>query len=92
MTEPATLFKLAEDMRRETENVVNRLHRHCRIGRITKKMMIHGGEMVKLPKGWTPDPLRQAISPMFMDKCGCRVGSACGNSACPHGVIATCAA
>lgn len=58
MTEPATLFKLAEDRRRETENVVNHLHRHCRIGRVTKKVMIHGGKMVKLPKGWSPDPRR----------------------------------
>lgn len=55
MTEPATLFKLAEEMRRETENVINRLHRHCRIGRVTKKVMIHGGKMVLL-KRWLPDP------------------------------------
>ena len=48
MTEPVTLFNSAEDMRRETENVVNRLHRHCRIGRVTKKVMVHGGQMVPL--------------------------------------------
>lgn len=64
MTEPATLFKLAEDMRRETENVVNRLHRHCRIGRVTKKVMIHGGKMV-LPKRWKLDPLKPAPAPFY---------------------------
>lgn len=64
MTEPATLFKLAEDMRRETENVVNRLHRHCRIGRVTKKVMIHGGKMI-VPKRWLPDPMRSAPTPFF---------------------------
>jgi hypothetical protein len=58
MTEPVTLFSLAEDMRRETENVVNRLHRHCRIGRVTKKVMIHGGKMV-VPHRWLPDPKRE---------------------------------
>ena len=64
MTEPATLFKLAEDMRRETENVVNRLHRHCRIGRVTKKVMIHGGKMV-VPRKWLPDPMKPAPTPLF---------------------------
>lgn len=58
MTDPATLFHLAADVSRRTENVVNRLYRHCRIGRVTKKVMIHGGKMVKLPKGWSPDPRR----------------------------------
>lgn len=64
MTEVATLFKLAEDMRRETENVVNRLHRHCRIGRVTKKFMTHGGKMV-VPKRWMPDPMKSAPMPFF---------------------------
>lgn len=56
MSNPTTLLK--EIVRRETENVVNRLHRHCRIGRVTKKVMIHGGKMV-LPPSWAPDPVRQ---------------------------------
>lgn len=64
MTEAATLFKLAEEMRRETENVVNRLHRHCRVGRVTKKVMIHGGKMV-LPKSWKPDPTKPAPTPFY---------------------------
>ncbi|MGB3814026.1 MAG: hypothetical protein WA950_12445 [Shinella sp.] len=59
MTQPVTLFKLAEDMRRETENVVNRLHRRCRIGRVTKKVMVHGGKMV-LPNIRTPDLVTSA--------------------------------
>lgn len=64
MTEVFTLFKLAEDMHRETENVVNRLHRHCRIGRVVKKVMIHGGKMV-VPKHWMPDPMKPPPTPMF---------------------------
>lgn len=50
--------------RRETENVVNRLHRHCRIGRVTKKVMIHGGKMV-LPRSWGPDPVKQPPTPFY---------------------------
>ena len=63
MTEVVSIFRMAEDMQRETENVVNRLHRHCRIGRVTKKMMIHGGKMV--PMRWMPDPMKPAPAPFF---------------------------
>lgn len=55
MTEVMTFAKLQEEMRRETENVVNRLHRHCRVGRVTKKIQILGGKWVSPP--W-PDPCR----------------------------------
>lgn len=46
MTEPMTMFKLRDEMSKETENVVNRLHRRCKIGRVVKKFQIHGGQMV----------------------------------------------
>jgi hypothetical protein len=46
---------------------VNRLHRHCRIGRVTKKVVIYGGErLVPHPRHWwAPDPTRPAPSPYF---------------------------
>jgi hypothetical protein len=57
-------FKLAEKMQRDAEDVVNRLHRHCRIGRVTKKVMVHGGKMV-VPRKWLPDPMKPAPTPFF---------------------------
>ncbi|GAA4169185.1 hypothetical protein [Shinella granuli] len=63
MTEVVSIFRMAEDMQRETENVVNRLHRHCRIGRVTKKFMTHGGKMV--PMRWMPDPMKPPPTPSF---------------------------
>lgn len=57
MTEVFALAKLQEEMRRETENVVNRLHRHCRIARVTKKVQIFGGTWVVPPSCW-PDGAR----------------------------------
>ena len=64
MTQEYTLFKLAEETRLNTENVVNRLHRHCKIGRVTKKVMIHGGKMV-VPTRWKPDPIKLPPAPSF---------------------------
>lgn len=64
-------------------NHLNEILRHCRIGRVTEK-----AKTWPLPFNWFPDTMKQG--PMFMGKCGCRVGSACGNAACPHGMVVTC--
>ncbi|MBS0257243.1 MAG: hypothetical protein JSR13_05950 [Proteobacteria bacterium] len=57
MTEPMTTFKLRDEMSKETENVVNRLHRHCKIGRVVKKFQIHGGQWVA-PKSLLPGAIK----------------------------------
>lgn len=56
MTEPMTMFKLRDEMSKETENVVNRLHRHCKIGRVEKKMQTLNGWQ-KPPNSWFTDRL-----------------------------------
>lgn len=72
-------------------NHLNEILRHCRIGRVDEKVrpiLPFTPGLGCLPK--SPD-LTGIMKPvMFMPKCGCRVGSACGNVACPHGSIATC--
>jgi hypothetical protein len=83
---------VGEDHRaRQTENRLNAVMRHCKIGKVTLKTT------AKIPVRLVPQPLKP-IWPFsdtewkqtYMDKCGCRVGSACGNVACPHRLIATC--
>jgi hypothetical protein len=54
MANVLTLAKLQEEARQATENVVNRLYRHCRIGRVTKKVQILGGKWV-VPPSFLPD-------------------------------------
>lgn len=72
-------------------NHLNEILRHCRIGKVRTKIVSgHGYVLAPMPKRWFPDPERPAPTPMFMDKCGCRVGSACGNAACPHRMVVTC--
>ncbi|MNK73045.1 hypothetical protein D3C87_925330 [compost metagenome] len=59
MTEPMTMFKLRDEMSKETENVVNRLHRHCKIGKVQKKMQTLNG-WVKPPRSWIVDDVNKA--------------------------------
>lgn len=78
-------------------NHLNEILRHCRIGRVKPKApAFKRGEPFRgLPveepfkRYWKPDPMNPAPTPMFMDRCGCRVGSACGNAACPHRMMVT---
>ena len=78
---------------RRMVNHLNEILRHCRIGRVDEKVR----PILPFTPGLDYLPTRQDLTGMlkpvmFMTKCGCRVGSACGNVACPHGSVATCAA
>lgn len=64
MTEPMTMFKLRDEMSREAENVVNRLHRRCKIGKVAKKVQTHGGQWVA-PKSLLPGTIKPPSAPFF---------------------------
>lgn len=82
-----------EAWERQFENRWNEFFRNCRIGRVISKTA-RGGLLdilkhVRPPSvpgypnydsGWVPGS---------MPNCGCRVGSSCGNVACPHRLVAT---
>jgi len=84
-----------EETDRRLENVVNRIQRHCRIGKVARKPApivpaiseLLGGLRVKQPY---PPLMNFPRSPEYMPQCGCKVGTACGNVACPHRLVATC--
>jgi len=59
-----TMFRLRDEMSKETENVVNRLHRHCRIGRVEKKMQTLDG-WVKPPRSIFADQIKYKPTPFF---------------------------
>lgn len=74
--------------RRLSEDRLNEVVRHCRIGKITMKN--------RMPITIVHKPLKPIWigedtdwKQTFMGKCGCRVGSACGNVACPHRLVVT---
>lgn len=80
-------------------NHLNEILRHCRIGKVrakTRPVFTPGQPFKGLPvderfkRYWEPVMPSEIPTPLFMDKCGCRVGSACGNAACPHGMVVTC--
>lgn len=98
MTHTVILDEAERD--RRFVNHLNEILRHCRIGRVRAKAppVFKRGEPFRgLPldepfkRYWKPDPIMpsEIPTPMFMDKCGCRVGSACGNAACPHRMMVT---
>lgn len=88
------------------ENRLNALYRRCRIGRVSRKMQTLGGMVprpfppkpvkpISWPHEGTPLPMPQYpyadVPPsQYMSKCGCKVGSACNNVACPYRLVATC--
>jgi hypothetical protein len=82
---------------RRLENRLNAVVRRCRIGMITWK------KPVSIPSvftPWAPNhpdlskqfqwPIPGAFQNQFMSKCGCRIGTACNNAACPHAPVVTC--
>lgn len=92
MTHTVPLDELWRD--RRAANSLNEILRHCRIGRVFHKFTTASGTVVSTrlwmgPQPAIPGPLFYEPAPMFMDKCGCRVGSACGNAACPHRTMVT---
>jgi len=84
---------------RQTANQFNAAFRHCRIGKVTmKRRQPNPFRHIRPIKPTWPFSFEETNPPfadtewkqMFMDKCGCRVGTACGNVACPHRLAATC--
>ncbi|MFC3072367.1 hypothetical protein [Shinella pollutisoli] len=83
---------------RRLVNHINEILRHCRIGRVEPKA--RPAVSPRIADIMLPYPVMPAWpfdspsppTPMFMDKCGCKVGSVCMNAACPHAVQVTCAA
>lgn len=84
-----------EEQERRLENVVNRIQRHCRIGKVTAKPVY--AQMPKLSDMLGGLRVRQTYPPLmnspgqieYMQGCGCKVGQSCGNVACPHRLVAT---
>lgn len=69
---------------KRTENRFNVLLRRCKIGNVTLKRKVRAAN-----HGWYGFPLNDSFPLIYMPKCGCRIGSTCGNAACPHMPIAT---
>lgn len=40
-------------LEQQVENSINRSVRHCRIGKVTRKLLPQGGGAI-IPQGWTP--------------------------------------
>ncbi|MGV1787356.1 MULTISPECIES: hypothetical protein [Agrobacterium] len=72
-------------------NEINKAVRRCKIGKVTRKTHPVPAQIKDMFRGafW---PQTGTIFPTqtYMPKCGCKVGSACGNVACPHRLTATC--
>jgi hypothetical protein len=88
-------FGTLELLHKEMANMSNEQYRHCRIGKVIPKTSLFplSPPMVPkltLPKMWPFYDHAGAPSPQYMAKCGCKVGTACGNVACPHRLVATC--
>ncbi len=78
-------------MSRVLANLVNQEKRRCRIGKVTlKKKDLEWRELVQPLKPIWPFNSETGWRQTYMDTCGCKVGSACGNVACPHRLEATC--
>ncbi len=50
---------------RRFENRLNEVYRHCRIGKVTRKMQTPGGKWVSPMLSWHPDPGKPPTSPFF---------------------------
>ena len=92
-------FGTLELLHKEMANLSNEQTRHCRIGRVTLKARtlkplapapLRSGVDPSLWKMWPFNDDARAPTPQYMAKCGCKVGTACGNVACPHRLVATC--
>lgn len=79
------------------ENMLNRQFRRCRIVNVKRKARpVNVGGINDFLRGFKQPiipayPLKNTEwTQTYMDKCGCKVGLACGNVACPHRPVATC--
>ncbi|MGR9130787.1 hypothetical protein [Rhizobium leguminosarum] len=86
-----------EDYRaRQFENRLNVVIRHCKIGKVTPAIYRPTTAPVApkvndIWKEWPFNDRSGVPSPQYLGECGCKVGTACGNAACPHALIAMCA-
>jgi len=81
-------------------NETNRLFRHCRIGKVTRKLPTKMGELFQdFPKGQPLPPYKDAFTfqwpVIYKDQrvpamCRQCIGKACGNAACPSRLGVTC--
>jgi len=82
-----TTIVTPETQRINAENIRNECKRHCRIGKVRRKLASgHGQIEVYWP---TPLDLPRAIAP-DRRKCSCPPGTVCGSVACPHLPVVTC--
>ena len=74
----------------QAQNLLNAVHRHCVIGKVRAKFRPTKPQtfILKHPGQWPFGDTEWKQT--YMDKCGCKVGTACGNVACPHRLVATC--
>lgn len=85
-----TVIMTGAEQQRQMINEINKAVRRCKIGRVRPKARPVPDQIkdmfraVMFPSMGTPFPAQS------MPKCGCKVGAACGNVACPHRLIATC--
>ncbi len=76
---------------RQFENGINKAVRHCKIGKVTRKTHPVPDQIKDMFRGaFWPHTGAPLPTQTYMPKCGCKVGAACGNVACPHRLIATC--
>lgn len=83
-----------EIVEKQIANVANELKRHCKIGKVKRKARnAFGGLLPDIMKTqpilptWPHDG-SSLPKPMYMGKCGCKVGTVCGNVASPHRLVA----
>lgn len=70
-------------------NAINVFARRCRIGKVTRKHFIADFISPRYP-GPLPTMPISVDADKYMPKCGCKIGSACANAACPHAAYVTC--
>ena len=87
------IIQLDRKAEQERTNVTNITKRHCRIGKVREKTGIPWMDRHLFPTG--PQPIIPGVftlPQMSQPKCGCKPGTVCGNVACPHLPVVTCAA
>lgn len=70
-------------------NEINAFARRCRIGKVMRKP-VSIKQFGLLHFYLVPGPMPAINETGYMPKCGCKLGSACCNAACPHATYATC--
>lgn len=80
---------LIDENTKRIMNEINAFARRCRIGKVTWKHFIPAFMPPRYP-GPLPTMPVLVDAGKYMPKCGCKIGSACNNAACPHAAYVTC--